>query len=228
MPQTVLYRKCKKKGFTPGHAAEVGVFRPRTSNIYDFIQEGVRTTLVEPDPESVRRIEEHFSGFDNVTLHQTAVYDRHGRIELVQRAASTFVRELQVSPAVINDGCRPNESETFTAEAVTFDEIDDGSIDLLSVDVEGSEWYVLKHMRSRPAVISLETHGALYVNPFLDRIRAWMRGHDYRVWYMTRTDTVFIRNGCMETGFFETMTRIFSTVAVSLRRFRKSLKKRAE
>jgi hypothetical protein len=74
-----------------------------------------------------------------------------------------------------------------------FDAIDDGSIDLLSIDVEGSEWYVLNTMRSRPTVISLETHGKTYRNPFLPQIRWWMSRNGYRLWYMERSDSVYVR-----------------------------------
>ena len=44
------------------------------------------------------------------------------------------------------------------------------AIDLLSVDTEGCEWFVLQTLRSRPAVISIETHGGLYLNPHRDEI----------------------------------------------------------
>jgi hypothetical protein len=57
----------------------------------------------------------------------------------------------------------------------TFDRLDDGSIDLISIDTEGSEWFVLKYITSRPDVISIETHGAAYTNPYLDEIQRWMR-----------------------------------------------------
>jgi hypothetical protein len=41
---------------------------------------------------------------------------------------------------------------------------------LLSVDTEGCEWYALKNLKSRPKVISLETHGKYYTNAYIKEI----------------------------------------------------------
>ena len=43
-----ICRKLNNKGFAPQHAAEVGVYHPETSNIYDYLVDGTRCTLVEP------------------------------------------------------------------------------------------------------------------------------------------------------------------------------------
>ena len=53
---SMLCQKVDAKGFNPSHVAENGVWHPNTSNIYKYIQDGVRTALVEPDPESIRLI----------------------------------------------------------------------------------------------------------------------------------------------------------------------------
>ncbi len=190
--EKTLYRRLQGKGFEPEHVAEVGVYVPDTSNVYDYIMNGVRTTLVEPDPESISRIRKSFGHLDHVTLHPVAAYDFNGPLKLAQRAASTFVSELDASPAIVNDGYVVAETDEFTVESVTFDRIDDGTIDVLSVDTEGSEWFVLKHMKSRPAVISIETHGAAYVNPHLDDIREWMRDNGYRLFFRDKSDSVYV------------------------------------
>jgi len=38
---------------------------------------------------------------------------------------------------------------------------------------------VLKHLVSRPKVISIETHGKYYLNPFLTEITQWMEREGY-------------------------------------------------
>jgi hypothetical protein len=91
-----------------------------------------------------------------------------------------------------------NEQDKFVVEARTFDQIDDGTIDLLSVDVEGSEWFVLKHMTSRPSVISIETHGSLYRNPFFDQISEWMKANNYVLLYKATSDSVFVKRGVID------------------------------
>ena len=56
IPNNLLFEKVKRKKFKPTHVAEVGVWHPKTSNIYQFIIENIRTTLVEPDPESIKKM----------------------------------------------------------------------------------------------------------------------------------------------------------------------------
>jgi FkbM family methyltransferase len=220
-----LYRKLAKKGFFPRHAAEVGVYHPKTSNIYDYVIQGVKCTLIEPDPVSIELIKNHFSGYENVILHEVAIFDQSGKIELVRRDASTFVGALASSPAIINDSYTIEESDKFIVEAKTFNEIDDGSIDLLSVDVEGSEWYVIKNMISRPMIISLETHSMMYVNPFIVQILDWMENNDYKVWYKTRSDTIFIKNNALKLDLHDAIMLKITTAYLAFIRYRKLLKK---
>src|SRR5699024_4844465 len=131
------------------------------SNVFDYIVNGVRCTLVEPVPEYAALIREHFRDFDNVTLHEVAVTDHSGPVALVRREASTFLEELDGTPAIINDNYSVADRDKIMVEAKTFDMIDDGTIDVLSIDIEGGEWFLIKHMVSRPVFVSLETHGGI-------------------------------------------------------------------
>lgn len=164
---TQIYEKLKPKRLHLSHVCEVGVYVPATSNILDFIRDGVRATLVEADPDVAQQIETTFAQLPNVTLHPVAVWDTSGTLKLSKAASSTFATELPTSPALENDRYRISSATTFEVPCVQFSALDDGSIDLLSIDIEGGEWYVLKHLRSRPQVLSLETHGKCYSNPFL-------------------------------------------------------------
>ena len=222
----LIFKMTVRKGFLPAHVAEVGVYRPAASNIYDFIQAGIRCTLVEPDPASIEHIRQCFAANQNVTLHPVAVYDTNGKLELIHRGASTFVANLASSPAIVNDGYTLDHRDKFTVEATTFDRLDDGTIDLLSVDTEGSEWFVIKHMKSRPAIISLETHGAAYVNHYLGEITAWMRQNNYRVWYKDKTDSVFARRDRIAVTFTDTLRLASMDLYLALRRQRKKLQQR--
>ncbi len=219
-----IYKKLSKAGFEPAHVAEVGVYHPATSNVYDYIMRGIRCTLVEPDPGSVEAIRNHFSEQGNVSLHPVAVYDFNGKVKLTQRAASTFVSEISSSPAIVNDGYQLDAEDTFVAEAKTFNKIDDGTIDLLSVDIEGSEWFVIKHMVSRPSVISLETHGAIYVNPNLAEIVEWMKANNYVLWYKDKSDSVFVKKGNLDVGAFDKIKLVFMNAYLKIRRARKKSK----
>jgi len=202
-----LYNKCKQKGFTPGHVCEVGVYYPETSNILGFIKEGVKSTLVEPLPECITAINNAFGNLNNIKLHPVAVSGNSGEIDLFLAESSSFAADLSSSPALKNDNYSKQTAETITVKSVTFDMIDDGTIDLLSIDTEGSEWFVLKHMVSRPSVISVELKTKHYVNPFLNEITTWMKTNGYEVWYTEKSDTVYIKNGLFKLTFWEKLRR---------------------
>jgi FkbM family methyltransferase len=188
-----LYRRTKALGIAPTHVAEVGVYVPESSNVLGFIEDGCAAELVEPDPACLARLRERFAGYANVTIHPVAIHEREGRLALYQREASTFAKGLPSSPSIANDGYTPSDDDLFEVVATTFDRIDDGMIELLSIDTEGCEWYVLKTMRSRPAIISVEMGFRAYRNPFAAEIRAWLASNDYVLWYRDKSDSVFIR-----------------------------------
>jgi hypothetical protein len=79
----------------------------------------------------------------------------------------------------VNDYFRVNEEDKFVANSIIFSEIDKGTFDLISIDIEGAEWYVIKHMISRPNIISIETHGKFYTNPNIREIKNWMQLNNY-------------------------------------------------
>ena len=64
--ETELYRRCKRKGYAPTSVVEVGVYIPETSNVINFIEDGVKTLLVEADPKTVEKIKARFGSFKNV------------------------------------------------------------------------------------------------------------------------------------------------------------------
>jgi len=220
-----LYERVRKRGYQPAHVAEVGVWHPDTSNLYQYIQDGVRTTLVEPDPRAVQLIREQFGGKSNVTLHDVAICDFNGEVDLFKRESSTFVSLLKSSPTVVNDDFDIQKGERFRAKARLFSDIDDGTIDLLTVDTEGSEWFVIKHMRSRPTVVSIETHGGMYVNPYLEELLGWMRENNYLLWYKEKSDSVFVLRDTIAVSFLDRARLLLSEVAIGFRSKKKRLKK---
>ncbi len=198
---TKLFEKCNKLNLQFHKVAEVGVYKPETSNILDYIKLGTTAILVEPDPASIQEIETVFAGYQNITLHKVAVFDYCGEVELSQCKASTFISSLPDSPAITNDKYKITEGEKFIAPCVTFDQIDPGDIDLLSIDIEGAEWYVLKNLTSLPNVISIETHGKFYKNPFLKEITNFLNEKQYVLWYKDKSDSVFILNHVYKPDF---------------------------
>ncbi len=187
-----LYKSTKRLGLAISHVAEVGVYHPETSNILGYIRDGVPADLFEPDPDSISRIHEAFGKYAHVKVHPFAIYKENTTLKLYRAGASTFAADLPSSPALANDSYQPSADDAFEAEARRFDEFDDGTIDLLSIDTEGCEWYVLMHLKSRPLVISAEMGWKKYQNPFLKEIKEWMQSNGYRVWYSDKSDTVYV------------------------------------
>jgi FkbM family methyltransferase len=221
----LIYRKLKEKKIQFNHVCEVGVYLPETSNIVDFIFEGIKTTLVEPDNKSIAAINQFFSKQKNITLFPYAIYDYNGTIKLAKAEASTFISELKASPALVNDAYKVSEENSYEVPCRLFSTIDSGDIDLLSIDIEGAEWYVLKSMTSRPKVISVETHGNSYQNPFLQEIEQWIETNNYKIWYKDQSDTVYIQQNLFEITTIEKIVLKFKNLHLAWRRFKKGLLK---
>lgn len=198
-----IYLKCKKANLTIKKVCEIGVYLPETSNILDFILENIPTILIEPDKKNIKSIERYFTNKTNIELFPVAIYDYNGTLELVQREASTFAANLEKSPAIVNDKYVRNNTHNFEVECKKFDEIDPKDIDLLSIDTEGCEWFVLKYMVSRPLVISIETHGKYYTNPYINEILNWIKTNNYSIWYKDKSDTVFYLKGSYKKSIFD-------------------------
>ena len=220
-----IYEKLLPKKLTFSHVCEVGVYIPETSNVREFIEAGVRATLVEADPEVAEKVRAAF-GANNVRIYPVAVWDTTGTLKLSKAASSTFATELPNSPARENDRYHVSEATTFEVPCVQFSEIDDGTIDLLSIDIEGGEWYVLKHLRSRPRVLSIETHGKYYTNPFLPEITAWLQSHDYTLWYKDGSDSVYIQRGLFPVSFFDQLETKRAELLIRWKKLKRVFKKK--
>ncbi|MEM8966576.1 MAG: FkbM family methyltransferase [Bacteroidota bacterium] len=207
-----IYQKCNAKNFHPQHVAEIGVYLPEESNILDYINDGVKATLVEAHPT--------FKNKDNVTIHPVAVYDEEGEINLIRQTASTFLEAVDQSPTIVNDYYQTNQSDIITVKCTKFSTIDDGTIGLLSIDIEGAEWYAIKHLVSSPIVISVETHGKRYINPYLTEIKNWMKNRGYVVWYKDKSDTVYVQPVHIHLTLLDRISLVGQNVWLQTRRIR--------
>ena len=220
-----LFKKLLNKNIAFSHVCEVGVFLPEYSNIIDFIKKGIRTTLVEADPITAAKIVTYFKD-DNVIVHPVAIFDRNGQVQLSRYDQSTFVTALKSTPAIINDRYKQNDADVFTTECRLFSEIDTGDIDLISIDIEGCEWYVIDKMLSRPKIISVETHSKAYVNPNILQIEKWMKDNSYKMWYQDLSDTVYIQSALFNPGFTDKFQTSYSRGRVKWKKFKQSVKSR--
>ncbi len=219
-----FYNKIRSKGISPKKVCEVGVYLPEESNLIGFINDNVDTTLIEADPDYVKAINKYFAGSSNLTVHNAAVYDYNGTVELCKRKSSTFVSELKSSPAIVNDKYVVDEGDKFIAKSIKFSEIDNGDFDVLSIDIEGAEWFVIKHLVSRPLILSIETHGKYYKNPYLKEISNWINENGYKIWYKDKSDTVFVKDDTFKITIFEKLELIITEMKLYIFSQKKYLK----
>lgn len=215
----VLTAKLKSKGFDPAHVCEVGVYLPETCSVRNFIYEGKKASLVEANPVMVEKIKDAFKSYPLTTVFPFAIAEAPGMITLYNRGASTFIEKVE-SPALVNDQYTKVDADRFEVEAKTFDQIDDGEIDVLCIDIEGAEWFVLSNLVSRPKLISIETHGKYYTNPKLVEIRNWMKANEYRIWYKDKSDSVYVKKGAISVSISEIAKLRFYELILAMRRFK--------
>jgi FkbM family methyltransferase len=220
----LLVRMLTKKNYTPEYICEVGVWHPETSNIKYYIDKKIKTLLIEPDPESIELIKNEWKDKNNITLKTFACTDFEGTIELHKAGSSSFITSSVASPAIVNDSFNPKKNESIKVDAKKFSCVDSGNIDLISIDTEGSEWFVIKHMISRPNVISIETHGGYYINPYLIDIKGWMDDNGYDVWFKDNSDTVYVKKDVISICYDERLQLMFKNIHLLVRRGIKGLK----
>jgi FkbM family methyltransferase len=194
--QRTLLDATRLAGIAVRRAAEIGVFSYGDSAIRGFCEAGVACDLYEAVPRFCDHIEIDIREKQNVRLFRFAVSNRNGTLDLYLAGlvgGSTFAAGQVTSPALVIDRFVPDDARRLTVPVRDFSEVDDGGYDVVSIDIEGGEWLVLQRMQSRPAVLAVETHFRAYVNPHLPEIIEWCRTNGYRVWYLTKSDTVFFR-----------------------------------
>jgi FkbM family methyltransferase len=218
-----LFRRVTARGLRPAHVAEVGVGPPELSVAWPWVERGIRVTLMEPDPEAARLLREALTSRPKVRLVEVAVAEREGPVVMYHRGTTSFLATVGASPAVSEGGYQPDPGDRIEVRGVPFEHLDDGTIDVLAVDVEGAEWLVIRALRSRPAVISVETHGVRYVNPHAGKLFDWMARHGYRPWYRTFSDTVFVLPDRIRISWLDRLRDTVMGTRIRVRAVRKRL-----
>lgn len=177
----------RKSGVRVRHAVEVGAHSVEFCNLGHYLTDrNVRIQLFEPQPDMAEQLRRETGNLSNVTVWQMAIADHIGTCAMRMMGAGTHIKGI-AAPEVVNKNTksarawRKRTVEELAVPCDTFSRYDDGEIDMLSLDSEGAEWFVLKYMESRPRWISIEMGDDKhpYKNPFADEILAWMDKHGY-------------------------------------------------
>lgn len=220
----ILVKMLNKKNYTPKYICEVGVWHPKTSNIKYYIDKNIKTLLIEPDPESIELIRKEWGDKNNLTLKTFACTDFVGTIGLHKAGSSSFISSSVSSPAIINDSFDTKKKALIKVDAEKFSSVDSGNIDLISIDTEGSEWFVIKHMVSRPNIISIETHGGYYTNPYIKDIKRWMNHNRYIIWFKDNSDSVFVKKGVINISYVDNLLLFLKNIHLLIRKIIKGFK----
>ena len=184
------------RGMNLRRLVEVGV--GSLSQLKPFYDSGEydKITLVEVLPGASELARMYFiSGIEsgNVEVINKGVADKNGELEFYIDGDTTHMAELPSTPVHFHG--REYSKEPVKLPVVKFTEIEPFIIDLLAVDIEGGEWFVIKHMKNRPKIISLETHSSVneYRNPYLKEIKEWLERNGYDILYVGVSDTIYIK-----------------------------------
>lgn len=185
-----LSKRCKEIGFQPERIAEVGVGAPEQITTGKLLKDAKSVILVEPHPGSFRRLTKLFEEDQRIEVIQKAIFPKRGQQKFQIKGGSSYL-DCVKSP----ESRKGSKLLSIMVEAIPFSDIDPGNLDLVALDCEGSEWFVISTMTSRPRVITVEM--ALrsgYRNPYYDEIVAWMKEEGYRDWYTFKADHTWIKD----------------------------------
>lgn len=127
--------------------------------------------LVEPNPT----LAELASSYLHTQILQAAIGFSAGKQTLVDNGGSSYLAGTwaPTEPKLIN---------LIDVPVITFDKIDDGTIDVLALDCEGMEWAVLSKMRSEPKLLTIEIWDE---NPYKNEINDWLDARGYELSFST-------------------------------------------
>lgn len=196
-----LYALAKAMRIPIKHVVEIGVNEPEKCSLAQFIRDGFDATLVEPLPWCAANLRKAFM---RARVIEAVCAEQAGEVTLYDRGEGAWIESV---PAGSAPDEHPNHSgikrddfdEKYKrkVKAIRFaDEIDDKDIDILCVDTEGAEWFVISQMiKARPRLVRVETHFSHsgYLNPYLREITERMASLGYTKLVEDVSDTLWIR-----------------------------------
>lgn len=197
-----LCELCKHFDFKINQVVEVGLGEPRELRSRCFIDAGIDVTLIEPHPKFYGQNLMLFGDKPNVKLFNVAIGEKNEMVDFYLNESSSFIGTVDQPPTVTDGHYDKSKGYKIKVESCVWDErFDDGKIDVALLDTEGSEYFVIKNMISRPKILGIEIICEnRYRNPYLDEIQTWLEENTYKVLFITTTDGYFIRGDDLGWG----------------------------
>jgi FkbM family methyltransferase len=152
----------------------------------------VHVLAFEPHPTYYAEVLAAAAGRSNVELHNVAIGDESGTLELYDEGTSSALAGVG-SPSLQHHGVKPRTAHKVEVRRIS--DYDQGQIDILRIDTEGAEWFCLKHLVSRPEQIVVEIYNdlATYINPHLWEIAQWAVQNGYKLTDINDGDFIYER-----------------------------------
>ncbi len=149
----------------------------------------IKHLLFEPNKKFYNDIVKRSGMLDNVYIYNCAILDEEKEVELVDLGSCGHIKGYK-SPQISK-----GESAIEKIQAFPIKYFDKGDIDLLYIDTEGTEYFALLTLYSRPAAINIEMEIKQnnYKNPYFDEIMQWMLMNRYKKIKEIENDYLFIK-----------------------------------
>lgn len=201
----LIDKVCNENNVVVNHFFEAGAFNPTYSLglMHVAMYPDCRVTVVEPIRFYAEQLAHAFYVSKNKDhyIYNVALSDSdstailHIPNEPGDKQSGSYLHGKQ--SAYLTRG-KNSESDTTAVEVKTFkmSDIDDGTVDVLTVDVEGNEYSVISNLNSKPSVIAIELFHAEpngYVNENVEEISDWFVDNEYELLGVNEPDFVYVR-----------------------------------
>ena len=179
---------------------EIGVGEINSCRTKIFWDSGIECHLFEPNPILYKDLIDKSKNYKNVHVYNLAITNKSGEEEILLINNCSYIDGIE-SPMILNHGINTEYTESVEKVKIkteTIDKFDTGDIDILLIDTEGCEWFVLEKLISRPKQIAIETNtlgqnGNLIYNKYIDKILFWMWKNNYQLALKDENDSHFMK-----------------------------------
>jgi len=179
---------------------EIGVGESYTCRTKRFWGSEIECHLFEPNPILYKELVDIAKEYKNVYIHNVAIMDKSGEEEIFLMNNCSYINNI-ISPVALHQGFDSDvikNAPKVKVKSETIDKFDTGDIDVLLIDTEGCEWFVLEKLISRPKQIVIETStigpdGKPIPNKNIDKILFWMWENNYQFILRDENDSHFVK-----------------------------------
>jgi len=200
-----LLQVIEKYNVNVNHFFEAGAFNPTYSMgvMYATLNKDARISVVEPMFEYAAQLDYALfqAQIEKYAVFNVALGDSEGKTQFCvpkkigDRQSSAYIKGNHC--AYLSRG-KFSEDDVFevSIDVCPMSYLDDGTIDLLTIDVEGSEYSVLNHLVSNPAIVLVELYHSPpkeFANEKIKEISDWFEKNDYVLVDVVEPDFLFVK-----------------------------------